>query len=76
MKKIEFGKLAVDNYKQGEVIAWLADSTTSMVKDLQTAITSNNMGLVGLIGAQLIMVAGVANALNEDVNGKKEPTVL
>lgn len=76
MKKIEFSKLAVDNLKQEEIIEWLADGTASLVKDFSDAILSNNMGEVGTIASQLVLIAGVAKALNEKVNGKKEPTVV
>lgn len=76
MKKIEFSKLAVDNLKQEEIIEWLAGATASLVKDFNDAIMNSNMGEVGLVGSQLVLVSGVAKALNESVNGKKEPTVI
>lgn len=76
MKKIEFSRLAVNNLQQDEVIEWMAGASANLVTEFQKAIAINNMGSVGLVASQLIILAGVAQALNEDVNGKKEPTVV
>lgn len=76
MKKIDIGELVNNAYNTDDVIEWLATTTGALLKDLNDAIISNNMGEVGLVSSEMVLVAGVAKALNERVNGKKEGTVL
>lgn len=76
MKKIEFSKLAVDNLKQEDIIEWIANASASLVRDFNDAIISNNMGEVGLVGSQLVLLAGVSKALSDSINGKKDGAVL
>lgn len=76
MKKIDFGKLAVDNLKQEEIIAWLSNALTQQTATMLDGLSSGNIGIVGAAISQLSTITGVAQALDEKVNGKKEPTVV
>lgn len=76
MKKINFGKLAVDNLKQDEVIEWIDNSIKQVLTNFNDGIAHNSIGEMAVATSSLALISGVAQALNEDVNGKKEPTVV
>lgn len=76
MDKIDFGKLAVDNYSTEEIIKWLHNASKKQLAAMLEALENGNIGLIGGSISQLSIVAGVIRALDEKVNGKKEKVVL
>lgn len=76
MKKIDFGKLAVEKLDQKDIIRWLFDAANAALLNLDSAITNSNLGQAGEVVGSLGLIVSVAKALDEDMNGKKDPTVL
>lgn len=76
MDKINFGKLAVDNYSTEDIIKWLHNASKRELLAMMESVGEGNLGLIGSTLSQLSLIVGVIQSLDEKVNGKKEGTVL